>query len=130
MDLANNLPDVALDRVQIQQVLLNLLKNGVESMKMAPGNPQVLRIESRVNGDGFILVSVKDSGTGLSPDKMEKIFNTFYTTKSEGLGLGLSISRSIIESHGGRLWAEPNETGSGATFQFTLPVNKAGQGAA
>jgi signal transduction histidine kinase len=125
MELATNLPGVSVDRVQIQQVVFNLVKNGVESMKTVAGRPHVLRIQSKLAGSNMVLVAVQDSGTGLPQEKMEQIFQTFYTTKSEGLGLGLSISRSIIESHGGRLSANANEAGPGATFEFTLPVEKA-----
>jgi C4-dicarboxylate-specific signal transduction histidine kinase len=124
MELADNLPPISADRVQIQQVLFNLLKNGVESMKTVPDRPHILRIESKLRGTDSILVAVRDSGAGFPPGKLEQIFKTFYTTKAEGLGLGLSISRSIIECHGGSLWAQANEDGPGATFQFTLPVEK------
>jgi len=120
--LANELTNVIADRVQLQQVLLNLMINAIDAMKTVSDRPHVLRIETKLCGDD-VLVAVQDSGVGLQPNGEEKLFETFYTTKPEGLGLGLSISRSIIEEHGGRLWAECNQ-GPGATFRFTLPVQK------
>jgi len=124
MQLANEPLNVIADRVQLQQVLLNLMINALDAMKMVSDRPHVLRIETKLDGDD-VLVAVQDSGVGFQPDCMEKLFETFYTTKSEGLGMGLSISRSIIEEHGGRLWAECNQ-GPGATFRFTLPVQNGG----
>lgn len=121
-DLAANLPAITGDRVQLQQVILNLIINGIEAMNTIKDRERVLRIRTaRQNPDG-VLVAVQDSGIGLAPAQFERIFEAFYTTKQEGLGMGLSISRSIIEAHGGYLSATPNE-GSGATFRFTLPTD-------
>jgi signal transduction histidine kinase len=118
VDLAHDLPKTTGDRVQVQQVLLNLMLNGIEAMKdMSP--PGHLTITSR-HDDGRLLIAVSDTGDGLPPEKVDRIFDAFFTTKSQGTGMGLTISRSIVESHGGRLWvAAPS--GRGATFQFTLP---------
>ncbi|HEY4379598.1 MAG TPA: PAS domain S-box protein [Acidobacteriaceae bacterium] len=118
-DLTNGLPEIHADRVQVQQVLMNLMLNGIEAMKDL-GSGGDLTIRSRQENDGQILVSVRDTGVGLRSEHEEKIFNAFFTTKPQGTGMGLAISRSIIESHGGRLWAT-SSTGPGATFQFTLP---------
>ena len=105
------------DRVQLQQVLMNLMLNGIEAMQVTGGD---LTVTSKRTEDGRLLISVSDSGVGLSSDQAERIFEAFVTTKPRGTGMGLSISRRIIESHGGRLWASSN-SGRGATFQFTLP---------
>jgi signal transduction histidine kinase len=116
-DLDPGLPPTTADRVQLQQVLMNLMLNGIEAMKDVSGE---LTITSKRNADGQLLISVSDSGIGLSANQIDRIFDAFFTTKPQGTGLGLSISRRIIESHGGRLWASANP-GRGATFQFTLP---------
>jgi PAS domain S-box-containing protein len=115
-----DLPQIMADRVGLQQVLMNLMLNGVEAMKdmTAPGT---LTIVSGRNEDGQLAVSILDTGVGVSPEQIDKIFSAFVTSKAQGTGMGLPISRSIIESHGGRLWATPN-TGPGATFQFALPI--------
>ena len=110
------LPATTADRVLLQQVLMNLMINGIEAMRGTGGE---LTVTSKRNDDGQLLISVTDSGTGL-PDDSERIFEAFFTTKPQGTGMGLSISRRIVESHGGRLWASRN-TGGGATFQFVLP---------
>jgi PAS domain S-box-containing protein len=115
--LAEGLPVVMADRVQLQQVLLNLMLNGIEAIRDASGE---LSIKSKVGDDSQLLISVTDTGVGLPPESAEQIFNPFFTTKSQGTGLGLAITRSIIESHGGRIWATSN-SGPGATFYFTLP---------
>jgi signal transduction histidine kinase len=120
-ELAPGLPLVKGDRVQIQQVLLNLILNAVEAMSALPDGPRELVIRSERDESGNVLVSVRDTGPGLSPEAMDRIFHPFYTSKKEGLGLGLSICQSIIEAHGGKLWASAN-TPRGAVFQFTLPV--------
>jgi PAS domain S-box-containing protein len=109
------------DRVQVQQVLMNLVLNGIEAMKNTGGE---LIVRSQKTEDGHVLVSVSDSGVGLPVEDSDRIFEAFFTTKQQGTGMGLSISRRIIESHGGRLWAVAN-SGRGATFQFTLPVEAA-----
>jgi signal transduction histidine kinase len=119
MDLAADLPPVLGDRVQLQQVILNLVMNGVEAMASATGRPRELLIRSRPYESDKALVAVQDSGVGLDGQDLEKIFDAFYTTKPQGMGMGLAISRSIVEDHGGRLWVAPND-GPGATFQFTL----------
>jgi C4-dicarboxylate-specific signal transduction histidine kinase len=121
IDLAGDVPLVPADRVHLQQVLLNLITNAVEAMKQVTDRPRRLHIQAHLHGQKYVLLSVHDSGPGLSPENIEQIFEPFYTTKQQGLGLGLSISRSIIEAHGGRLWAESGET-AGATFRFTLPI--------
>jgi signal transduction histidine kinase len=112
---------VQADRVQLQQVVLNLILNAVEAMGSSDAGRRELFIsteQSRANG---VLVAVRDSGPGIDPEHLERVFDAFYTTKSSGVGMGLSICRSIINAHGGRLWAEPNEP-RGAVFQFTLPI--------
>jgi signal transduction histidine kinase len=119
--LCENLPKVVADRVQIQQVLMNLMMNGIEAMRDAGGE---LSIESQLAEDGQLLISVSDTGVGLPTGKGTEIFNAFFTTKSQGTGLGLAITRSIVESHGGRVWAATN-SGRGATFHFTLPQKAA-----
>ena len=116
-DLAADLPMIMSDRVQLQQVLMNLIVNAIEAMKETGGS---ISIESRLNQEGFLQISVSDTGPGLPTEKLEKIFEPFFTTKPKGSGMGLAISRSIIESQGGRLWASANR-GCGATFHFTLP---------
>src|SRR6266404_4979558 len=118
-ELAEGLPKVMADRVQLQQVFMNLMLNGVEAMKETSGGNE-LTIKSEV-GDGQLLISVCDTGVGLPPEGADQIFLAFFTTKDNGTGMGLPISRSIIESHGGRLWAA-GASGQGATFQFTLPA--------
>jgi len=115
-DLATDLPAVSGDRVQLQQVLMNLMLNGMEAMSERGGELKLTT--QRHSGD--VMASVSDTGEGISPDKIEEIFNAFFTTKDGGTGMGLAISRTIIESHGGRLWADKN-AGRGATFHFTLP---------
>ena len=118
MDLATELPEVTADRVQLQQVLMNLMLNAIEAMKNTAGE---LTIKSELGEDGQLLISVSDTGVGLPAEKEDQIFKAFFTTKPQGSGMGLAICRSIVESHGGRLWASANN-GRGATFQFTLPV--------
>ena len=116
-DLNDSLPLTMADRVQIQQVLMNLMLNGIEAMSKTGG---VLTIRSGLATNGQIQISIEDTGPGLPPDKIDQLFEAFFTTKPQGSGMGLSISKSIIEMHGGRIWATVNE-GRGATFQFTLP---------
>jgi signal transduction histidine kinase/HAMP domain-containing protein len=117
-DLAEDLPMVMADRIQLQQVFMNLMLNGIDAMKETPGGE--LAIKSEV-ADAQLRISVSDTGTGLPPGQTDQIFNAFFTTKNSGTGMGLPISRSIVESHGGRLWAT-STPGSGATFQFTIPI--------
>ena len=118
---APTLPPVGADRIQIQQVLLNLAMNAVEAMATVTDRPRLLEIATALHGTDAMRVAVRDSGVGFRADDNERLFQTFYTTKSQGMGLGLAISRSIVEAHGGRLWATANER-HGATFQFTLPL--------
>jgi C4-dicarboxylate-specific signal transduction histidine kinase len=119
LELANGVPSVQGDRVQLQQVILNLVMNGIEAMTSVSDRPRVLFISSGVYESDKVLISVRDSGVGIDEQALEKIFDAFYTSKSSGMGMGLAISRSIVADHGGRLWATSNN-GSGATFQFTL----------
>ncbi len=119
-ELAADLPQVMGDRVQLQQVLMNLMMNGIDAMKDVDGTRE-LTIQSQGGEDGQVLISVSDTGVGLPPQQTDKIFTAFFTTKTHGTGMGLRISRSIIESHGGRLWAADNSP-CGARFQFTLPA--------
>jgi PAS domain S-box-containing protein len=116
-DLAEGIPTVMADRVQLQQVLLNLMLNGIEAIRDTFGE---LSIKSQLAEDSQLLISVTDTGVGLPTENAQQIFNPFFTTKSQGTGLGLAITRSIVESHGGRIWASAN-SGRGATFSFTLP---------
>ena len=124
-DFGDELPRVRLDRVQVQQVLLNLVLNAVEAMKANNGNARHLQLRSERSGDGGVAVSVRDTGPGLTHEDVDRIFDAFYTTKPGGMGIGLTISRSIIEAHGGRVWATANGT-RGATVQFTLPAGRTG----
>ena len=121
-DLAAGLPPVMADRVQLQQVALNLIINGMEAMRSVTDRPRNLLVRTQRDESGHVMVSVEDSGTGIDPQSIDRLFDAFYTTKPEGMGMGLSISRSIIEAHGGKLWASANN-GRGATLQFTLPAN-------
>jgi C4-dicarboxylate-specific signal transduction histidine kinase len=122
--LAEDLPTVEGDRVQLQQVILNLVVNAIEAMSgMNEVARDLLLSTEKVEPDG-LLVAVRDSGPGLALATLEHLFDAFYTTKADGMGLGLSICRSIIEAHGGRLWVSPNEP-HGAVFQFTLPADPA-----
>ena len=120
-ELMSDLPTVFGDRVQLQQVILNLIANGIEAMEPVTDRPRELSIGSRATEDGRVLISVSDCGTGIGPESVDHLFEAFFTTKQEGMGLGLSISRTIVEGHGGRLSAIANKP-YGATFQFTLPV--------
>jgi len=120
-ELAEGLPPVLGDRVQLQQVILNLLRNASDAMAGVDDGPRELLIRTGPEGDDRVRLSVQDTGIGVNPKDLERLFEAFYTTKSGGMGIGLSISRSIIERHHGRLWAEPND-GPGATFAFSIPV--------
>ena len=117
-DLAADLPKITADRVQLQQVLMNLMLNGIEAMKETGG---VLSVKTGRRDGGQVLISVSDMGVGLPAGRADEVFNAFFTTKPQGSGMGLAISRSIVESHGGRLWATSND-GRGATVHFTLPI--------
>ena len=123
-ELPQNLPGVSGDRVQLQQVLLNLVMNGMDAMNSVPEEERILLVHGKHDatvGTPAVLLFVQDAGIGLKAEEMDRLFEPFYTTKPQGMGMGLAISRSIIEAHGGRLWAEPNQ-GPGATFSFTLPA--------
>jgi two-component system, LuxR family, sensor kinase FixL len=119
--LAGDLPLVAADRVQLQQVMINLIVNAVEAMVGAGDGPRALTIVSGIDDANAVLFEVQDTGPGLDPKQLDRLFQSFYTTKPDGIGMGLAISRSIAEAHGGRLSAAPN-TPHGALFRFTLPV--------
>jgi PAS domain S-box-containing protein len=123
-ELASGLPAVLGDRVQLQQVMINLVINGMEAMAAVTDRPRELLIRSQHEADQVVL-AVQDSGVGIDADNVQRLFDAFFTTKASGMGMGLSISRSIIEDHGGRLWAAPN-AGPGATFQFSLPMARKG----
>jgi len=120
VDPAPGLPPILGDRIQLQQVLINLVMNGVEAMASVADRPRELAIRSRLHEGDQILVAVQDVGVGIDSNKADQLFSAFFTSKPGGMGIGLSISRSIIEAHGGRLWATGND-GPGATFQFALP---------
>ena len=119
-ELATGLPQVLGDRVQLQQVFMNLMLNGIEAMKDVEGTRELI-IRSAREGNDHIRMSVSDTGVGLPPERADQIFNAFFTTKVQGTGMGLSISRTIVESHGGRLWAADNSP-RGATFYLSLPT--------
>jgi signal transduction histidine kinase len=121
-ELAEDLPKVLGDRVQLQQVFMNLMLNGIDAMRETSGRSE-LAIKSKID-HGQLLISVSDTGVGLPVGQADQIFRAFFTTKDNGTGMGLPISRSIIESHGGRLWAA-GDCGRGAIFQFTLPASGA-----
>jgi len=121
LDLAPALPPVVADRVQLQQVLINLAMNGIEAMMATEDRPRELVIRSHPHDDDEVVVGVQDAGVGIDGSAVDELFSAFFSTKAGGMGMGLSISRSIIEQHGGRLWATPNAT-HGATFHFALPV--------
>jgi len=123
MELAPTPSTILGDRVQLQQVIINLVMNGIEAMQSVTERPRELTIQSRQDETGQVLVSVTDCGVGISAENANRLFNAFFTTKSTGMGMGLSICRSIVEAHGGRLSASGND-GPGATFQFALPVHQ------
>lgn len=115
------LPRVEGDRVQLQQVVLNLVNNAIDAMRVAPDGPRDLMVGARREDAGHVLVTVRDTGEGLPQGEPERIFDPFYSTKPEGMGMGLAITRSIVEAHGGRIWAEPNSP-RGTVVRFTLPT--------
>jgi signal transduction histidine kinase len=123
--IAPDLPPVFVDGIQIQQVVLNLARNAIEAMEDVRQEDSVITVGVRGNGHGEVAVSVADRGPGVAPDDTERIFDPFYSTKTGGLGVGLSLCRAIVEAHGGRLWLNPN-AGGGSVFQFTLPAMKTG----
>jgi len=120
-EFADNLPPVTGDRVQLQQVILNLLLNALDAMSGMDDRPRPLVVRTAQDDPHRVCVTVRDAGTGFPPQDADRLFDAFYTTKSDGMGIGLSVSRSIIESHGGRLWAAQND-GPGATFAFSIPL--------
>jgi signal transduction histidine kinase len=119
-ELADDLPLVIANRVQLQQVILNLLRNASDAMAGVDDGPRQLLIRTERDEGDRVRLTVQDVGVGVEPHDMDKLFQAFYTTKSSGMGIGLSVSRSIIEKHGGRLWGAPND-GPGATFAFSIP---------
>jgi signal transduction histidine kinase len=124
MRLAEDLPLIEGDRVQLQQVMLNLIINAIDAMSAVDDGPRELTVSTALHQPGAVLVTVRDSGPGVAPEHIERLFESFYTTKAGGMGMGLSICRSIIDAHGGRLWASANVP-HGAIFHFTVPVHPA-----
>jgi signal transduction histidine kinase len=122
LELADELPLVTGDRVQLQEVIMNLLQNASDAMIDVQGRPRQLLIRTQRDEAEHVLLTVQDSGTGLDPQTASRLFDAFYTTKIDGMGIGLTLCRSIIESHGGRIWAQPNDE-FGATFLFSIPWN-------
>jgi C4-dicarboxylate-specific signal transduction histidine kinase len=122
-DLSSGLPQVPADRIQVQQVILNLVVNALDAIDADDVGPRKIEVRTGREGASDVRVTVRDSGTGLDPQDLEKVFDAFHTTKPNGMGMGLAISRSIIQAHGGRLWAMPNAP-RGAAFHFTLPIRR------
>ena len=118
---------VLADRIQLQQVLLNLIMNAIEAMRGVSAGPRVLAVSSEPIAATEVVMAVRDSGPGFDPQHLDRLFETFYTTKANGLGLGLAISRRIIEAHGGRLWATATMP-HGAVVQFTVPIGSEEEG--
>jgi signal transduction histidine kinase len=123
VDIPEDLPPIVVDRIMIEQVLLNLLKNGIEAMHDTPAERRRLQVSAQRVDGRQLEVAVEDHGHGLADEDLEKVFAPFYTTKPEGMGIGLAICRSIIEYHQGRLWAEPARDG-GTVFRFTVPIEE------
>jgi len=121
-DFSDTLQPVMGDRVQLQQVILNLVRNASDAMDTVNDRPRRLLVRTETDGED-VHVSVRDSGVGFDPETADRLFESFFTTKQEGMGVGLSLSRSIVEAHRGRLWATSNE-GPGATFAFSIPCNQ------
>jgi signal transduction histidine kinase len=122
-ELANTLPPALGDRVQLQQVIINLIMNGIDAMLAVADRPRRLLIRSEQNKSDQVIVAVQDCGVGINPKDLDRLFDAFFTTKPDGLGMGLRICRTIIEDHGGNLWASQNAD-TGATFQFSLPMQR------
>src|SRR6185369_9299199 len=120
VELADELPLVRGDRVQLQQVIINLLRNGSDAMSTVDDRPRELLFKTELDENNYVCVSVQDAGIGFEPQAMNRLFQSFYTTKDDGMGIGLSVSRSIIENHRGHLWATAND-GPGVTFSFSIP---------
>jgi C4-dicarboxylate-specific signal transduction histidine kinase len=129
MDVRHGLPAVQADRIQLQQVLLNLVTNACDAMGSVDRTRRVLTVRARLDPDGFVRVSATDGGPGIPAEILPRVFQPFFTTKATGMGLGLAVCRSIIQAHGGQLWAE-NAANGGATFSFTLPAAAASAPAA
>lgn len=125
-DLAEQLPAVAGDRIQFQQVILNLLRNAADAMAGLHGRGREIAVVTRRDAEGHVHLSVRDAGTGFRGEDADHLFAPFYTTKAHGMGIGLSLSRSIVERHGGRLWGMPNDDGPGATFALWMPAGSHG----
>ena len=124
-DFAEGLPSINGDRVQLQQVIMNLLRNAIDAMRQIKDRPRHLLIRTEEESGKGVRLSVRDSGMGYTPESAERLFESFYSTKSDGMGIGLAISRSIVEAHHGKVWATLND-GPGSTFAFSLPGNAAG----
>ena len=122
VDIGDRLPKVLGDRVQLQQVLLNLIINGMDALEGVPSEDRSVRVTASRKDPHDAEICVSDTGHGIPLDEIERIFDPFVSTKPQGIGMGLSISRSIVEAHSGRLWAENNDGGRGASFRFTVPV--------
>jgi signal transduction histidine kinase len=122
-DFDDDLPPARGDRVQLQQVILNLILNAADAMKGLDHRPRDAVVATSRDDANRVRLSVRDTGVGIDPKNIDKLFDAFYTTKVDGMGMGLSLSRSIIESHAGRLWATANDDGPGTTFSFSIPVN-------
>ena len=120
MDFASDLPSIQGDRVQLQQVILNLIRNAIDAMSDGDDRPRQLVVRTANAELGSVLVAVQDTGLGIDPANLDRLFDAFYTTKPDGLGIGLSICRTIVEAHGGKLWAHA-DVPQGAIFQFTIP---------
>jgi signal transduction histidine kinase len=123
-DFANDLPVVVGDRIQLQQVVLNLLTNAADAMLAVNDRPREIQVKTELDADDLVRVTVRDSGVGFDAQHADELFAAFFSTKPQGMGIGLSVSRSIIESHHGRIWAVKNE-GPGATFAFAIPHSPA-----
>ncbi|HEY1126457.1 MAG TPA: ATP-binding protein, partial [Actinomycetota bacterium] len=123
LELAPDLPPVAADRVQLQQVVMNLILNGLDAMRDSAVGGRILLLRTAREGEGSVAVTVEDSGAGIASTELGQVFDAFYTTKANGLGMGLAIVKSIVEAHGGRVEARNNPTG-GATFSFALPIGQ------
>jgi signal transduction histidine kinase len=123
LELADDLPAAPADHIQLQQVILNLLRNAMDAMSEVKGRTKQLTIRTEQTQFGSVCLSVEDVGVGIDPNKAERLFDAFFTTKITGMGIGLSVSRAIIESHHGRLWAAPND-GPGTTFSFSIPCKR------
>jgi len=121
--LSRDVPIIEGDRIQLQQVILNLILNAIEAMNLIATGPRNLVVSSQKNDLNDVLISVQDSGAGIAPESRDRLFNAFYTTKPGGMGMGLAISRSIVENHSGRIWAVRNSP-RGSVFQFTLPIDR------